>query len=87
MLERMATLSIPFPEDVFAALRLSPEETAREMRLVAAMHWYCQGAISQEKAARVAGLDRPDFIRELGKREMPAFHVDLKGLREEALRD
>lgn len=83
----MATRSIPFPEDQFSALRLSPEETAREMRLVAAMHWYCQGTISQEKAAQVAGLDRPDFVRELGKREMPAFHVDLNDLREEALRD
>ncbi|HMA96663.1 MAG TPA: UPF0175 family protein, partial [Polyangiaceae bacterium] len=69
-----------------AALRLSPEETAREMRLVAAIHWYCQGIISQEKAASVAGLARPDFIRELGKRAMPAFHVDLEDLREEALR-
>jgi predicted HTH domain antitoxin len=87
MLQPMTTLSIPFPEDVFAALRLSPDETAREMRLVAAIHWYCQGAISQEKAARVAGLDRPDFIRELGKREMPAFHVDLEDLKKEALRD
>ena len=87
MLALMATLSIPFPEDVFAALRLSPEETASEMRLVAALHWYCHGAISQEKAARVAGLDRPDFIRELGKRAMPACHVGLKDLREEALRD
>ncbi|MBN1610459.1 MAG: UPF0175 family protein [Polyangiaceae bacterium] len=83
----MATLLIPFPEDVFAALRLSPEETAREMRLVAAMHWYCEGTISQEKAARAAGLGRPDFIRELGRRQMPAFCVDLDDLREEALRD
>ena len=48
---------------------------------------YCQGVISQEKAARVAGLDRPDFIRALAKYEMPVFHVDIAELRKEALRD
>jgi hypothetical protein len=41
----------------------------------------------REKGAPVPGLDRPDFIRELGKREMPAFHVDLEDLKKEALRD
>lgn len=56
------------------------------MRLVAAIHWYCHGAISQAKAASVAGLARPDLIRELGRREMPAFHVDLEDLKKEALR-
>ena len=87
MLSVMATLSIQLPEDVFSALRLSPDETARELRLIAAMYWYCQGIISQEKAARVAGLDRPDFIRALAKHEVPVFHVDLEELRKEALRD
>jgi hypothetical protein len=49
-------------EDVFAALRRSPEEFVRELRLAAAIHWYECGEISQEKAAAIAGLDRTDFL-------------------------
>ena len=40
-------------EDVFSALRRSPQEFACEMRLAAAVHWYKRGEISQEKAAQV----------------------------------
>lgn len=49
-------------EDVLSALRRSPNEFARDMRLAAAIHWYKRGEISQEKAALVAGLDRTDFL-------------------------
>jgi predicted HTH domain antitoxin len=87
MLLPMTALSIDLPEGVFSALRLSPEEAARELRLIAAMHWYAQGAVSQEKAAEIAGLDRPDFIRALAKREVPVFHVDVAEVRAQAVRD
>jgi predicted HTH domain antitoxin len=58
----MTTLTLELPEDVFSALRRSPEEFGRELRLAAAIHWYQRGQISQEKAAQVAGLDRTDFL-------------------------
>ena len=35
----MATLTLEMPEEVFAALRSSPEEFAREMGLAAAILW------------------------------------------------
>ena len=53
----MTTVTLELPEDVFSALRCSPEEFCREMRLAAAIHWYEHGEMSQEKAARIAGLD------------------------------
>lgn len=80
----MTTLSVELPEDVFATLRLSPEEVAQELRVIAAMYWYRSGKVSQEKAAHIAGLDRPDFIRALAKYDMPAFHVTIDELRREA---
>ena len=40
----------------------SPDEMAGDLRLAAAVHWYSRGLMSQERAAQVAGLDRPDFI-------------------------
>ena len=51
----MRQVTLEFPEDVFSALRRSPEEFARELRLAAAMHWYSRVVVSQEKAAQMSG--------------------------------
>ncbi len=53
------------------------------MRLAAAIHWYEHGAISQEKAAQVAGLDRTDFLLALTREGSDAFIVDIKDLKRE----
>ena len=82
----MTTLTVPVPDDVFAALRRSPEELAREMRLAAAIHWYQQGVISMEKTALIAGLTRAELLAELGRRRVDVFQVDMDDLRRE-LRD
>ena len=79
----MATVTMELPEDVFAALRRSPDEFAREMRLAAAMLWYARGMISQEKAAEIAGLNRAEFLRALARNEMDAFMVDFDDLQRE----
>jgi hypothetical protein len=42
----MTTVTLELPEEVFSALRRSPEEFVREMRLAAAIHWYERGEIS-----------------------------------------
>jgi len=79
----MTKVTLELPEEVFSALRRSPDEFGREMRLAAAIHWYERGAISQEKAARVAGLDRVDFLAALAREEANAFVVDLDDLKRE----
>ena len=71
------------PESAFSALRRSPEEFGRELRLAAAIHWYSKGAISQERAAEIAGMDRTDFILALAREQIDAFAVDLDSLRVE----
>ena len=70
-------------EDVFSALRRSPQEFAREMRLAAAIHWYKRGKVSQEIAAQVAGLDRTDFLLALARDGEDVFVVDLVDLETE----
>ncbi|MHB1035350.1 MAG: UPF0175 family protein [Pirellulales bacterium] len=82
----MQTVTMELPEDVFSALRRSPEEFAREMRLAAAIHWYSRGEISQEKAAEIAGLDRTDFLMMLAERHVDVFHVDVRSLETELKR-
>lgn len=48
------TLSLELPDGAFSALRSSPEEFGRELRLAAAIKWYEMERISQGKAAEGA---------------------------------
>lgn len=82
----MTSVTLEFPEDVFSALRRSPQEFASELRLAAAIHWYARGEISQEKAAQVAGLDRTDFLMALAREGVDAFVVDFDDLERELAR-
>jgi predicted HTH domain antitoxin len=84
----MATkeIMLELDDDVLSALRSSPEEFARELRLAAAIHWYKRGELSQEKAAQVAGLDRTDFLLALAREGEEAFAVDLTDLQKELQR-
>lgn len=79
----MATISYDLPSTAFSALRLSPAEFAREMRIAACVQWYAQGLVSQEKAAEIAGLSRAEFLEELFRREVPASQVTFEELVEE----
>ena len=79
----MTSVTLQFPEGVFSALRRSPDEFARELRLAAAVHWYERGEVSQEKAAEIAGLDRKQFLMALAREKAEAFLVDFDGLRRE----
>jgi predicted HTH domain antitoxin len=74
------TLTLDLPEEVYATLRRSPDELAREFRLAAALHWYSRGQLSQERAAQIAGLDRTDFLLALAREGMDAFAVDFDDL-------
>jgi len=43
------------------------------MRIVAAVKWYELNAISQEKAAEIAGLSQVDFMQALGRLRVSPF--------------
>jgi predicted HTH domain antitoxin len=79
----MTTLSIPLPESAFSALHLDPEAFAREMRIAAAIQWYAQARVSQDKAAEIAGLSRAAFIEALSAARVSPFQVNGESLREE----
>ena len=79
----MTTVTVELPEDVFSALRRSPEEFGREMRLAAAIHWYGRGEVSQEKAARIAGLNRVEFLAAVARERVDVFQVDFASLKAE----
>ena len=79
-------ITMKLDQDVFSALRRSPDEFASQMRLAAAIHWYKRGEISQEKAAQVAGMDRTGFLLALAREGEDAFVVDLADLERELRR-
>jgi len=79
----MKTVTIELPDELCETLRRSPSEVQREVRLAAAIRWYSQGLISQERAAKVAGLDRTDFLMVLAREKVDAFTVDFDQLARE----
>jgi predicted HTH domain antitoxin len=79
----MTRITLDMPSDVFSALRRSPDEFGRDLRLAAAAHWYAKGRISQEKAANIAGMDRVDFLQALAAEGVDVFQVDFDDLRRE----
>ena len=80
------TLTLELPDDAFSALRSSPEEFGRELRLVAAIKWYEMERISQGKAAEIAGLSRSAFIEALSRYGASPIQVSPSALGEEVER-
>ncbi len=78
----MTVVHVVFDTDVFATLRKSPDEVAREMRLAAAILWYAQGRVSQGRAAELAGLSRAEFLDVLSKSGVSACQETLEDLGE-----
>jgi len=76
----MTQLALEMPDNVFSTLRMSPAAFVREMRVAAAVQWYAEQRISQEKAAEIAGQSRLEFIDELRRRNVPAIQLDATEL-------
>ena len=77
------TISVDYDVSAFGALRLSPSEFARELRIAAAVQWYAQGKVSQGKAAELAALTRSEFLDELYRRKVPACQFTADELADE----
>jgi predicted HTH domain antitoxin len=63
----MVQVTIEVPEDALGALRKGPQDFAWELKLAAAVKWYELKLRSQERAARIAGLSRAEFLDALGR--------------------
>ena len=55
----------------------------RASRIAAAIQWYAQTRVSQDKAAEIAGLSRAAFIEALSAARVSPFQVSADSLREE----
>ena len=76
--EVMATITVDLPAETLEALQQSPDELAHDVRLAAAIYWYGEGKLSQEPASQAAGLNRQDFILEIGRSGVNIFQMDAE---------
>jgi len=83
----MPRITFDVPAGALSALRLSPIEFVKQMRVAAALLWYSQGELSQSKAAEVAGTSRAEFIDELAHRRIPVVQVTPDELQDEIDRE
>ena len=80
-------IEMDIPESAFSALRLSPPQFARELRLAAALKWFEAGMISQSKAAALAGVSREEFLLGCGRFQVSAVQTTAEELAEDLARD
>ena len=83
----MVQMMIDVPEEALSALRTAPDAFAREMRLAAAVKWYELRRISQDRAAKIAGVSRAEFIDALKQFNVSPFQSSAEEILDEACRE
>ena len=83
----MVQMTIDIPEEALGALRKDPQDFAKELRLAAAVKWYELRLLSQQRAARVAGVSRAEFLAILGRFGVSPFQYGPDEIVEEADRE
>jgi predicted HTH domain antitoxin len=68
-------LSIPIPDGLPQALKMSDEEFSRESRVVLAAKLYEMGRVPLGVAAEIAGMPRLDLLSALGRYGVAAINL------------
>jgi predicted HTH domain antitoxin len=70
-------LTIKYSDDVLLSLKETKNDFEKEARYLLALKLYELGKISSGKAAKLAGLNRVNFLMRLSKYKVSPFQVDL----------
>jgi predicted HTH domain antitoxin len=82
----MARIHFDIDEGVLVEMKLEPQQFIRELRFAAAVKWYEERAVSQDRAAQIAGLSRREFIEALSRYGLSPCRDTLEELTEAAER-
>lgn len=80
-------LTIKYTDDVLLSLKESKTEFEDEARYLLALKLYELGKISSGKAAKLAGLNRVEFLLRMGRYKVSPFQVDLDEILAESRND
>ena len=64
----MKQITLEYPDGFEAAVQVTPEELAAQIRLMAALKMFELGKLSSGKAAELAGMSRIEFFEMCGIR-------------------
>jgi len=82
----MATVDIEIPESVLAISGKTAAEFARDARFLLGAKLFELGRLTSGQAAQLCGMNRADFLLELGQVGVSMIQTDLDDLRDELAR-
>lgn len=79
----MKTLALEIPDSILLQTSASLEELSLEAQMELAFHYFRTGRLSSGQAAKMAGMNRVDFLSAAGARQIPLLDLDAEELRSE----
>jgi predicted HTH domain antitoxin len=76
-------LKLHIPEDILYTLNETKNSFIEKIRLYAAMELYRMQKLSMGKSSELAGMNKVDFMLELGKCGIPTINYDEEDFAEE----